>query len=137
MITQAYKVLTPALRSVGDSFPNFPKELVVQYSTKNWVCGMENSKLFVFKDLPTAQIFVDKISKKHNTQYDIWTCDVVGMKPKSRYIRVRPSTRSLFIYYFTKLWNNTIGSSSKRILGTKGKAMGYFVAEKVILKERV
>lgn len=128
-VVTVYKVVTPGLKSGCDSWPTFPKELVVQYSTTQWVTGIANSKLFCFKDLERAMSYRANMSPKWNAPLDIWEAQAVGVTPKPRRLVVNSNLMSRFLNF----WDNLLPWNHCGV--TRGKK--YFVADKIILVKRI
>ena len=135
-----YKVLTPSLQSVASYFPSFPKELVLQYEPGNWTCGRENSKLFCFESLQDAIDWITPLKEKKwfvDQQFDIWECQAVNVRARTRVVSFRSSNRDIFMELFRKLWNNSYSGtiSKKRINRYTERKISC--AEKICLVKRV
>jgi hypothetical protein len=127
-VVTVYKVVTPDLKSGCSPLPNFPRELVVQYSADTWVTGVANSKLFCFMDLDRARSYRDK-QISVSGPLDIWEAKAVGVSPKTRRLKINCNLMSRF----TNFWSNLIPWNHRGVRKTNQ----YFVADKIILVKRI
>lgn len=130
-IQTVYKVVTSGLKSGCDATESFPKELVVQYSTTQWVTGVANSKLFCFKDLDRAMEYKSKMSAFWGVPLDIWEAQAVGVQLKPRRLRIWKNFN--FMLHFANFWNGLVPWNHRGV----SRGNKYYVADKILLVKRL
>jgi hypothetical protein len=137
-----YKVLTPGLKSVADYFPNFPKDLVIQYTPETWITGVENSPVFCFTSLADATEWAEAMKKVRwyregvqagrSYSFDIWECKGVAVRKRSYRVGVKGSNFMIFMSLFRKLW-----AGGKSVHFSRPSRDNQYTAQKLCLVKRI